>query len=140
MNLVIVWVQADKSVEIIAVARPVAPEIKPTEDALPPPPPYSKNRVGKMSQFGLSNLQINRCIEADILFRDECGECIAFKYQNHQDFPSLKYSVYLQPPTDMSPCSTNRTPARKPRSRSKSPSSNPVTESVRFYLKLIYWW
>ncbi|XP_052744567.1 transient-receptor-potential-like protein isoform X2 [Bicyclus anynana] len=36
--------KAPEKVDTIAVARPVAPEIKPSEDALPPPPPYSKNR------------------------------------------------------------------------------------------------
>ncbi|XP_045778485.1 transient-receptor-potential-like protein isoform X2 [Maniola jurtina] len=36
--------QGEKSADTIAVARPVAPDIKPSEDALPPPPPYSKNK------------------------------------------------------------------------------------------------
>ncbi|XP_039747612.1 transient-receptor-potential-like protein isoform X2 [Pararge aegeria] len=35
---------SEKPMDSIAVARPVAPEIKPSDDALPPPPPYSKNR------------------------------------------------------------------------------------------------
>lgn len=34
-----------KSADDIVVARPVAPEIKPSEGAIPPPPPVVKSKV-----------------------------------------------------------------------------------------------